>query len=523
MPGELILILTPDEPVKQDLSHWLNQAGYQTLLASESQTALGLLQTHSPVLLISEIEMPGHSGLEFWQQARQVLPALAGIFMSDHTSVELATGLFQAGVSGFLLKPFDRQKLLANVKEVLETKSPVEPNLRQPDLTSFIQLQRWLADENWSALLERLASITHSDYCALFITEDDSPDPVGVKLVYSFSSPTAQAFSPRIFPALRMAARTLELGRPLNLRRTATVTVDVTPEGEAVPGVVAGLPVRRGGRATGVLLAGRAQPEPPYSAIDHEIFDWLAGQLGLMAENRRLTLALERYTERLRQFAGNFISGQEVEKQALNDRINKGLLPILISTRKNIQAFLQKARPSSAGDLLQAEERLHGLINSVKKLTHVLRPANLDEFGLSAALRQYVREFSEETPGCKITFQLEGEEVPRLENQIELALFRACQEALDNACQRAGSNPVNLTVRVIGPRNKPKLVELEVKDNAPGLDLLSLEAAHPQLWLNLLAIQERVQLAGGAYRYETDGTGTRIIISHDLPVLEAST
>jgi signal transduction histidine kinase len=170
-------------------------------------------------------------------------------------------------------------------------------------------------------------------------------------------------------------------------------------------------------------------------------------------------------------------------------------------------------------DLIKTEERLHNLINQTKKLTQDLLPVNLDEFGLNAALRQYVREVSE-TPGtnCHPTFRVEGAEVPRLPNVVEVALFRSTQNALTNACQHAPGSEITVTARVRGPRNKPQLIEIEISDRGPGFDPRQSLSGRPSTQLGLAAMQERLLLVGaGCEIISAPGQGTRVILSYNMP------
>ena len=517
MAGELILIVDDQEILLKQVQVVLEKQGYRTLTASSGPTALELLAEHGPDLLLSDIRMGDFDGLQLWGQAQQIRPTMPGVFMSAHGSINTVVKALNLGLSGFLLKPFGSHELIEVIESVFKRTRQQQETARVRLLTPFLTAHRKLKSipddlgQLCQGLIEALAQEIGLDYCTVF----EADDPTSPRCLASFVGPTAPA---KNFPAARLATRTLELGRSLNLRR-ATGQLPSAAE-QDVPGVIAGLPLRIGGSVMGVLLVGRLAADRPFEPTDREIFEVLAVHLATLLQSHRLQTAFDGQEARLRSLLGRLVVEQEAEKQTLNAQFQSELLPNLTSTRKNVQAFLQRARPSSAGDLLQAEERLHNLINSVKRLTGRLQPTNLDEFGLSAALRQYVREM-EDTP-CQAVFRLEGEEVPRLEKTVELALFRACQDGLDYACQGAGQGQVGLTVRVIGPRNKPTLVEFEVSTDRPGLEPTRLEAEQPALWLKLAAIEERVRLAGGSYRLKSDQTGIQIVIGHTLPVLESA-
>jgi signal transduction histidine kinase len=225
----------------------------------------------------------------------------------------------------------------------------------------------------------------------------------------------------------------------------------------------------------------------------------------------------------LRSFIGRFVSSQEEEKRQLAQRIQEDLMPLLTEGRQGIQSYLGKARPASTGDLPAAEEKLHTAINETRHLIQDLRPVNLEEFGLGAALRQYVRDLNETGSKSLVTFRLEGQETPRLDPAVETALFRAIQEAVGNSCKHAPGSSVEVAVRVTAIRNKPQRLQIEVSDTGKGFDLNAVKASAESekgkqgQRIGLLAMQERVMLVGGQCQIDSGpGKGTTVTITYNL-------
>ena len=447
MSGELILVVDDEELIQRQAEAALKQAGYRTSSAPDGRQALLLLEANPPDLLLTNIRMPDLDGLQLFSRGRKIRPELVGVFMTAHSSIDIIVRALHLGISGFLIKPFTGSELKSVVEDALEKSRNSQEAARMRVLAPLFEARRFLSDnfdltDLGRSLTEVVAQETKSDYCAIFLPRkylnSEKPE-VTLKSIASYVSPNAQVFSPKSFPAVRVANRTLELGRTLSLRRA---TDQLPGSSEIVPGAVIGVPFLIGKRTLGVLLVGRVEIGQTFTPGERELFEVLASQLTTLLENQRLQVTLAERNERLRLFAGRFVSAHENEKRKMAERIQTELLPTLTGARQNIQSYLQKVRPSSASDLLQVEERLHSLINNVKKLTQDLRPTSLDEFGLSAALRQYVHDYQEASqPKCKPTFKLEGEEAPRLDSAIETALFRAAQDALDNACQHRRRQP----------------------------------------------------------------------------------
>ncbi len=74
---------------------------------SSADEALGALANETPQLIVSDIRMPGESGLELLQQAKQRFPHMPVIIMTAYSDLESAVAAFQGGAYEYLPKPFD--------------------------------------------------------------------------------------------------------------------------------------------------------------------------------------------------------------------------------------------------------------------------------------------------------------------------------------------------------------------------------------------------------------------------------
>ncbi len=527
MAGEFILLVDDEEQIRRVAEMVLTRSGYQTVVAATGQEALALIEKRPPDLLLADIRMPGMDGLELFNHARKLKADLVGVFMTAYGSIDVAVKSMQLGVSGFLVKPFTGSELERAIEDALN-KFRITQEFTRLRLLSVLSETRRLINTEYDlkilcqSLVNSLAQETGSDYCAIFLNEETglgTQDAIIAQLkpLASLIGPKAAQFSPRTFPAAELAARTLEQSRTLSLKRASQP--EPQADSEPVPGAIIGVPLLIAGRKMGSLVIMRADTDQQFSIGESEMFEILAVQLAALLDNQRLQASLAERDEQLRLFASQFVSAQEDEKRKLAERIRSDLLPALTGSRQNIQSFLQKARPSASGDLLKAEETLHNLVNQTKKLAQQLRPANLTEFGLNAALRQYVNDLKDmPQTTCRPVFRTEGEEPPRLDGVVEIALFRAVQEAVDSACSRASESDIVVLVRSSGLRNKPNLLELEISDTVQSLDLQSAHNERRQSRVGLLAMQERIRMIGAACEIKSQPeTGTRVIIKYSIP------
>ena len=85
-----------------------------------AQDALDALEHSSPQVVISDIRMPGASGLEFMQQLKAKLPATPIIIMTAYSDLESAVAAFQGGAFEYLPKPFDVDHAVLLIRRALD-------------------------------------------------------------------------------------------------------------------------------------------------------------------------------------------------------------------------------------------------------------------------------------------------------------------------------------------------------------------------------------------------------------------
>ena len=144
------------------------------------------------------------------------------------------------------------------------------------------------------------------------------------------------------------------------------------------------------------------------------------------------------------------------------------------------------------------------LDRDVEHLVWELRPTVLDDLGLSAALTNYVRDWSARE-GIDAGLHSAGLGDERLPSQVETALYRIAQEALTNVARHSRASRVEV---ILGRR--PDAVSLVVEDNGIGFDRLATRDGA----FGLLGMRERAALVGATLEIESGaGQGTTILVS----------
>ncbi len=94
------------------------QIGFRSF--SSAQDALDALETDTPQVVVSDIRMPGTSGLDLLQQLKERLPGLPVIIMTAYSDLDSAVSAFQGGAFEYLPKPFDVDHAVTLVQRALE-------------------------------------------------------------------------------------------------------------------------------------------------------------------------------------------------------------------------------------------------------------------------------------------------------------------------------------------------------------------------------------------------------------------
>ena len=122
MPGKAsarILLVDDQADITNILSDLLS-ADYECNAAASAEEALAKLSAQEFQLVISDITMPGMSGLEMLPQVKQMAPETVVVMISGMQTVESAIGALRLGAFDYLMKPFDLRQVEAVVKRALE-------------------------------------------------------------------------------------------------------------------------------------------------------------------------------------------------------------------------------------------------------------------------------------------------------------------------------------------------------------------------------------------------------------------
>ena len=114
--SETVWIVDDDRSIRWVLEKALQQEGMTTVSFDSADSVMSRLGRQQPDVIISDIRMPGSSGLDLLAQIREVHPRLPVIIMTAHSDLDSAVASYQGGAFEYLPKPFDVDEAVSLVK-----------------------------------------------------------------------------------------------------------------------------------------------------------------------------------------------------------------------------------------------------------------------------------------------------------------------------------------------------------------------------------------------------------------------
>ena len=217
--------------------------------------------------------------------------------------------------------------------------------------------------------------------------------------------------------------------------------------------------------------------------------------------------------ERLRQLSWRFLATIEAERRALSRELHDEIGQILTGIRFNLEALSRQiAEPAAQARIRECIDSAQLVLQQVRNVSHNLRPVQLDDLGLVAALRLHL-DRQAALGGFRPHFKA-VELAARLAPEVETTCFRLAQEALTNVLRHAAAKNVWIDLAVDGDT-----LVLRVTDDGSGFDPYRESLRNGASSLGLLGMEERVALLNGTVDISSrPGHGVEILAR--IPVRE---
>lgn len=228
---------------------------------------------------------------------------------------------------------------------------------------------------------------------------------------------------------------------------------------------------------------------------------------------------------KLRHLAQRVVRSQEEERVRVARELHDGIVQVLVSSKFFLEtAQLQldkKIAQSDAPDSVQkitsplkrGLERLNEALIEVRRISHGLRPALLDDFGLGPAIEMLANEVREH---CNFNVLFSTSGMPfAIPLTHSTALFRISQETLTNA--KLHSEAANVQVALVYQQDR---ITLSIKDDGKGFDVRQTQTDQRR-GIGLRNMRERMEGLGGSLKIYSDNQGTEVQASLTISAQDA--
>lgn len=272
------------------------------------------------------------------------------------------------------------------------------------------------------------------------------------------------------------------------------------------------------GFASAITTLGQGQLPPQLPEKDPDEIGQLAHVFNEMAlvlttreaENRELSANLQRQSKQRGELLKRLITAQEDERKRvareLHDELGQSLAGLGLHSEA-IEQFIQSDPERALKQLAHTRSLINETTTQMYDLILALRPSALDDLGLVSALQAYIGKLF---AADQISFSIESSGFKnRLPSEVETALYRIFQEALNNIVRHSKADHV-----IIKLNQNNGYFEGEITDDGDGFDPQSvITDENDPRGLGLLGMRERAeQFCGELIIASQKGVGTQIHI-----------
>jgi len=395
MPNERILIADDEEDVLDMCVRALSSEGYQVCGAHNGFEAIEMAKKEEFDLLLTDIKMPGMTGLQAFQAIKQHNPDIVGVTITGYGRVDTAIEALKLGMNDFLLKPFSLEELSAAISRALERKRLEQENARLKALIPLFELsQVFMTVTDLDALLYQVLQMAVQETAAslgVLMLKNETSGDLEICAVVTARGPEPPSDAYRLRD--HIAQQTMQSGQAVVWQTEsgqepffALETVD-TQLNTAVA-----LPLIVQGETIGILSLGKGGEGTAFAHSDVELLSVLASQAAIAIQNAHLFTRIRNAYERLSTL-------DHLKSEFINIAAHELRTPLtIISTYTDlIEQTSQPQQKEYLSTIARAVDRLTLLTNNMTNLRFLeagqVKP-HCSELSLSQLLAEVMDQVS---------------------------------------------------------------------------------------------------------------------------------
>ena len=303
MPHEKVLIVDDEVDVLDLCRRVLEVEGYQVTTAQNGQEAVDIAREQSFDLLLTDIKMPGLSGLEVAQAIKEFDSSIVFVTMTGFSTMNMAIEALRLGIDEFIVKPFTPDDLISSVSRALERVHLRRENIRLKALIPLFELSKaFLSTIHDADILVHVVRIaqdeTHAAGALIILIDPQSGRLLSHRSSGTLSDvPVGEMGSDWSLPWDALDQQeTLVISSPDQMNGSYRRQLDLAGAGSVIAN-----PLIVQNRPLGVLCVARNAGDSPFSQSDAEMLGILGGQAGIAISNAHLFAEIQRAYDELKR------------------------------------------------------------------------------------------------------------------------------------------------------------------------------------------------------------------------------
>lgn len=296
MSSEKIIIVDDETDVLDLCKRILEVKGYHVTTARDGQEVIELAKREHFDLLLTDIRMPGMSGLEVAQAVKQSAPNVICVTMTGFSTMDMAIEALKLGIDEFIMKPFSPDELSTAISKALDKERLRKENFRLRSLIPLFELNKTLlgtveVEEVLRQLLDIAKTETKADFARIYTFENGQIVAHFEPLAHDESSQKQQEANFQLAKLIEGGQQLSFSSHPANPQQRALL-------GQLNMRFVIATPLKSKESTLGALILARSQSD--FAAGDSNFLSVLAGQASIALENARLFSEIQAAYEELK-------------------------------------------------------------------------------------------------------------------------------------------------------------------------------------------------------------------------------